>query len=30
MIETQGMAEMDEATKTLVLDYLKRHFSADR
>ncbi|WP_029030075.1 hypothetical protein [Salinarimonas rosea] len=30
MVEEQGMAEMDEETKDLILSYLKRHFSSER
>ncbi|GGK27555.1 hypothetical protein [Salinarimonas ramus] len=30
MVEEQGMPEMDDETKELVLSYLKRHFSAER
>lgn len=30
MVEEQGMPEMDEETKELILSYLKRHFSAER
>lgn len=30
MVEEQGMYEPDEETKTIVLTYLKRHFSSER
>lgn len=30
MIEKQGMAEVDEETKQVILDYLKTHFSSER
>jgi len=30
MVEEQGMPEMDDETRELILSYLKRHFSAER
>ncbi len=30
MIEKQGMPEVDEETKAIILDYVKTHFSSER
>jgi len=30
MIETQGMPEVDEETRAIILAYLKQHFSSER